>query len=218
MNRQIIDQTEWQAAIDAFRDKEKAHTRLQDQLNAERRRLPWTEIKKPYTFTGPDGNVSLLDLFEGRRQLILYHFMFAESPCDGCSMVVDNMGHLAHIHARDTSLVLVSRAPYPKLAEFKQRMGWQIPWYSSQGSDFNSDFGVTRENGEMFGVSVFIRDGSTLYRSYFTWLRGVEYLGSNWSYLDLTPLGRQELWEDSPEDVEQTPPYQWWQLHDSYSS
>ena len=218
MNRQIIDQTEWQAAIDAFRDKEKAHTRLQDQLNAERRRLPWTEIQKPYTFTGPDGTVSLLDLFEGRRQLILYHFMFAESPCDGCSMVVDNMGHLAHIHARDTSLVLVSRAPYPKLAEFKQRMGWQIPWYSSQGSDFNSDFGVTRENGEMFGVSVFIREGSTLYRSYFTWLRGVEYLGSNWSYLDLTPLGRQELWEDSPEDVEQTPPYQWWQLHDSYSS
>ncbi len=216
--RQIVNATEWKAALEAFRIKEKEHMRGQDALNAERRRLPMTEIDKPYQFEGADGNASLLDLFEGRRQLILYHFMFAETPCVGCSMVVDNMGHIAHLHARDTSLVLVSRAPYPMLAHFKERMGWNIPWYSSHGSDFNIDFGATREKGEMFAVSVFLRDGDKIYRTYFTTLRGVEYLGSNWSYLDLTPLGRQELWEDSPEDVTQTPPYQWWRLHGSYES
>ncbi|WP_346839717.1 DUF899 domain-containing protein [Microbulbifer sp. SAOS-129_SWC] len=215
MNR-IVDTQEWQSALEAFRIKEKEHTRLRDALNAERRRLPITEVSKNYRFTGPEGQVSLLDLFEGRRQLIVYHFMFAESPCTGCSMMVDNMGHIAHIHARDTSLVLVSLAPYAKLAAFKERMGWEFPWYSSAGSDFNRDFDATRENGEMFGVSVFIRDKDTIYRSYHTTLRGAEYLGSNFSYLDLTPMGRQELWEDSPECVHQTPPYQWWHKHDEY--
>jgi predicted dithiol-disulfide oxidoreductase (DUF899 family) len=213
---QIVSEQEWQSALDTFRIKEKEHTRIRDALNAERRRLPMTEISKKYSFTGPGNKVSLLDLFEGRKQLILYHFMFAESPCTGCSMMVDNMGHLAHIHARDTSLVLVSLAPYAKLAAFKERMGWDIPWYSSEGSDFNKDFGATRENGEMFGLSIFIRDNDTIYRSYHTTLRGAEYLGSNFSYLDLTPMGRQELWEDSPEGVPQTPPYQWWRKHDEY--
>jgi predicted dithiol-disulfide oxidoreductase (DUF899 family) len=214
--RQIVNERAWQDALEAFRVKEKEHTRLRDLLNAERRRLPMTEIIKTYTFTGPNGKVSLLDLFDGRKQLIVYHFMFAESPCTGCSMMVDNMGHIAHIHARDTSLVLVSLAPYPKLAAFKERMGWTKPWVSSEGSDFNKNFGATRENGEMFGVSVFIRDGDKIYRTYHTTLRGAEYLGSNFSYLDLTPMGRQELWEDSPEDVPQTPPYQWWRKHDEY--
>lgn len=214
--RKTVSEQEWQSALEAFRVKEKEHTRSRDALNAERRRLPMVEIEKPYVFTGRDGKVSLLDLFEGRKQLIVYHFMFAETPCTGCSMMVDNMGHNAHIEARDTSRVLVSRAPYPKLAAFKERMGWDIPWYSSEGSDFNVDFGVTREDGEKFGVSVFLRDGDKIYRSYFTSLRGAEYLGSNFSYLDLTPLGRQELWEDTPGEVEQTPPYQWWRLHDSY--
>lgn len=215
MNK-IVSEQEWQSALDAFRVKEKEHTRIRDALNAERRRLPMTEISKTYSFTGPNGKVSLLDLFEGRKQLIVYHFMFAESPCTGCSMMVDNMGHIAHIHARNTSLVLVSLAPYSKLAAYKERMGWEIPWYSSEGSDFNRDFGATRDDGEMFGISVFIRDGDTIYRSYHTTLRGVEYLGSNFSYLDLTPMGRQELWEDSPEWVPQTPPYQWWCKHDEY--
>jgi predicted dithiol-disulfide oxidoreductase (DUF899 family) len=213
---QIVDEQEWQSALDTFRIKEKEHTRVRDALNAERRRLPMTEVSKTYRFTGPEGKVGLLDLFEGRKQLIVYHFMFAESPCTGCSMMVDNMGHIAHIHARDTSLVLVSLAPYPKLAAFKERMGWEFPWYSSEGSDFNKDFGATRENGEMYGVSVFIRDNDAVYRSYHTTLRGAEYLGSNFSYLDLTPMGRQELWEDSPEGVPQTPPYQWWRKHDEY--
>ncbi|WP_193165456.1 DUF899 domain-containing protein [Microbulbifer hainanensis] len=215
MNR-IVDTQEWQSALEAFRIKEKEHTRLRDALNAERRRLPMTEVSKNYRFTGPEGQVSLLDLFEGRSQLIVYHFMFAESPCTGCSMMVDNMGHIAHIHARDTSLVLVSLAPYAKLAAFKERMGWAFPWYSSAGSDFNRDFGATRENGEMFGVSVFIRDKDAIYRSYHTTQRGAEYLGSNFSYLDLTPMGRQELWEESPEGVPQTPPYRWWKKHDEY--
>lgn len=212
----IVSDSEWQEAMDAFRVKEKAHTRERDRLNAERRRLPVTEITKPYTFQGPEGEVSVLDLFEGRKQLIVYHFMFAESPCTGCSMMVDNMGHIAHIHARDTSVALVSLAPYPKLVAFKQRMGWTVPWYSSEGSDFNRDFGATRDNGEMFGVSVFIREGNRIYRSYFSTLRGVEYVGTNFSYLDLTPMGRQELWEDSPDWVPQTPPYQWWKKHDEY--
>jgi predicted dithiol-disulfide oxidoreductase (DUF899 family) len=214
--RQIVSEKEWQSALEAFRVKEKEHTRSRDALSAERRRLPMVAIEKPYAFTGPDGELSLLELFEGRRQLIVYHFMFADKPCVGCSMMVDNMGHSAHLHSRDTTRVLVSRAPYPKLAAFKERMGWDFPWFSSADSDFNVDFGATREDGEMFGVSVFLRDGAKIYRSYFTSLRGAEYLGSNFSYLDLTPLGRQELWEDSPEDVDQTPPYQWWNFHDSY--
>lgn len=215
MNR-IVSEAEWQQAIEDFRGKEKAHTRARDTLNAERRRLPMTEVSKPYTFTGPHGKASLLDLFEGRKQLLLYHFMFAESPCTGCSMMVDNMGHQAHVLARDTSRVLVSLAPHAKLEAFKKRMGWTLPWYSSAGSDFNKDFGATRDNGEMFGLSVFIRDGERIYRSYHTTLRGAEYLGSNFSYLDLTPMGRQEEWEDSPEYVPQAPPYQWWRKHDEY--
>lgn len=215
MNK-IVSEQEWQQALEAFRVKEKAHTRARDALNAERRRLPVTEVTKPYIFTGPDGEAGLIDLFDGRRQLLLYHFMFAESPCTGCSMMVDNMGHQAHVEARDTSRVLVSLAPLEKLEAYKKRMGWTMPWYSSAGSDFNKDFGATRENGEMFGLSVFIREGERIYRSYHTTVRGVEYLGSNFSYLDLTPMGRREEWEEAPEDVPQTPPYQWWRKHDEY--
>src|SRR5690606_3488250 len=130
--------------------------------------------------------------FEGRRQLIIHHFMFGpewQQGCAGCSMLVDNMGHAAHLHARDTSRALISRAPLEKLNAFKARMGWSIPWYSSYASDFNYDFGRTVDENERFGISVFIRDGEDIYQSYFTSQRGVEYLGSNWSYLDLTPFG-----------------------------
>ena len=147
-----------------------------------------------------------------------------EVGCDGCSMFVDQVGHLAHLHARDTSFVLVSRAPLPKLEAYERRMGWTIPWYSSFDSDFNVDFGRSPEtpqpdayqDGEMFGLSVFLRDGDAVYRTYFTRLRGVEALGSVWTFLDLTPLGRQETWEDSPEGWPQTPPYGWWRRHDEY--
>lgn len=218
---EIVSEIEWQSALDAFRVKEKEQMGRQDALNAERRRLPMVEITKPYQFSGEEGQVSLLDLFDGRRQLILYHFMFgpdAEVGCTGCSMMVDNMGHPAHLRARDTSMVMVSRAPYEKLAQFKQRMGWIIPWYSSYESEFNYDVGLTTDKGEMFGLSVYLREGEKIYRTYFTWLRGVEYLGSSFTYLDLTPMGRQELWEDSPAGVPQSAPYQWWRLHDNYET
>jgi predicted dithiol-disulfide oxidoreductase (DUF899 family) len=131
-------------------------------------------------------------------------------------MFVDQVGHLAHLHTRDTSFVLVSRAPLAKIEPFKERMGWTIPWFSSSGSDFNVDFGVTTDEGETFGLSVFLRDGDRVFRTYFTSGRGVEALGSVWTFLDLTPLGRQEDWEDSPEEYPQTPPYEWWRLHDEY--
>lgn len=225
---EVVSRDEWQEAREKLLKKEKDLTRQRDRLNAERRRLPMVEIEKNYVFDGPDGEASLLDLFEGRRQLILYHFMFgpsADEGCDGCSMVVDNMGHPAHLNARDITRVLVSRAPLEKIEPFKKRMGWTEPWYSSHGTDFNPDFGVGPEtpqpdayqDGESFGMSVFLRDDpGTVYHTYFTDRRGVEYLGSSFSYLDLTPLGRQESWEDSPEGRPQTQPYTWWRLHDEY--
>jgi predicted dithiol-disulfide oxidoreductase (DUF899 family) len=221
----VVSQAEWEAARDGLLGKEKEATRARDALAAERRRLPMVRIEKDYVFEGPDGEVRLLDLFEGRRQLILYHFMFApgvegwpDAGCDGCSMVVDNIGHLAHLHARDTSLVLVSRAPIENIERYRERMGWTIPWVSSAGTDFNVDFGVTTEEGEIFGLSVFLRDGDDVFRTYFTSGRGVEALGSNWTFLDLTPLGRQEDWEDSPEGYPQTRPYEWWRRHDEYDA
>lgn len=215
----IVSRDEWLMARQELLAKEKEATQARDALNAERRRLPMVKIEKEYAFAGPGGKASLLDLFEGRRQLIIYHFMFDpdwDEGCDGCSMVVDNMGHPAPLHARDTSLALVSRAPLEKIEPFKERMGWTVPWYSSFGSDFNYDFGVTTDAGETFGLSVFLRDGDSIFHTYFTAGRGVEYLGSNWSYLDLTPLGRQEDWEDSPAGWPQTPPYGWMRHHDRY--
>jgi predicted dithiol-disulfide oxidoreductase (DUF899 family) len=219
----VVSPAEWEAARAALLAKEKDATRARDALAAERRRLPMVRIDKHYVFEGPEGKASLLDLFEGRRQLIVYHFMFApdvhgwpSAGCEGCSMVVDQVGHLAHFHARDTSFALVSRAPLANIEPFKKRMGWTIPWYSAAGSDFNDDFGLTTEKGETFGLSVFLRDGDDIYRTYFTNRRAVEALGSVWTFLDLTPLGRQETWEDSPEGYPQTQPYQWWRLHDEY--
>jgi predicted dithiol-disulfide oxidoreductase (DUF899 family) len=223
----VVSPDEWQVAREELLAKEKEATHARDALAAERRRLPRVRIDKDYVFEGPGGNASLLDLFEGRRQLILYHFMFGPNQdvgCDGCSMFVDNVGHLAPLHARDTSLALVSRAPLARIEPYKKRMGWTVPWYSSFGSDFNVDFGVSPESprpteyqdGESFGLSVFFRDGDDVYRTYFTSGRGTEALGSSWTFLDLTPLGRQEDWEDSPEGYPQTPRYEWWRRHDEY--
>jgi predicted dithiol-disulfide oxidoreductase (DUF899 family) len=219
----VVPESEWRAASEQLLAKEKQATRDRDRLAAERRRLPMVRIDKPYTFAGPNGKVSLPDLFEGRRQLILYHFMFApgvdgwpSAGCPGCSMVVDQIGHPAHLHARDTTLALVSRAPLARLLAYRERMGWSLPWYSSAESDFNDDFGLSTPKGETFGLSVFLRDGDEVYRSYFTNARGVEALGPVWTLLDLTPNGRQEEWEDSPEGRPQTQPYQWWRRHDEY--
>jgi predicted dithiol-disulfide oxidoreductase (DUF899 family) len=221
----VVSQAEWQAARDKLLVKEKAATHARDALAAERRRLPMVRIDKEYVFEGPNGKASLLDLFDGRRQLLLYHFMFGPGAsgwptagCPGCSMVVDNMGNpAAHLHARDTSLVLVSIAPLPQIEAYRKRMGWSLPWFSSSGTDFNKDFGVTTDKGEVFGLSAFLRDGDEVFRTYFTNGRGVEPVMSIWNLLDLTPLGRQEEWEDSPEGWPQTPPYEWWRRHDEYA-
>jgi predicted dithiol-disulfide oxidoreductase (DUF899 family) len=223
---QVVSESEWRAELDAVRAKEKRATRERDALAAQRRRLPAVEIEKSYVLEGPNGSATLLDLFEGRRQLLLYHFMYApttegwpEAGCPGCSMFVDQIGHQTHLHARDTSFALVSRAPLERLEAYRRRMGWTIPWYSSAESDFNRDFGMTRDNGsERFGLSVFLRDGDRVLRTYFTASRGVEALGSVWTFLDLTPLGRQEEWEDAPAGTPKGLAYYWWRRHDEYPS
>jgi len=216
---QVVSPKAWLKANSRFLENEKKLTRLHDKLNAERRKLPMVKVEKDYVFDGPNGKVKLLGLFDGRRQLILYHFMFDpkwKEGCPGCSMFTDNVGHLAHIHARDTSFVLVSLAPLSKIIPYQKRMGWTLPWYSSFGTDFNRDFGATTDKGEHHGLSVFLREGENVYRTYYTTNRGVEALGSNWTFLDLTPFGRQENWEKSPKGIPKSQPYVWWRRHDQY--
>ena len=167
--------------------------------------------------TGRTGTASLLDLFDGRRQLIVYRAFFEpgvrgwpEHACIGCSMVADQVAHLAHLNARDTTLAFASRAPQAEIEHLKARMGWDfIPWYTLT-DDFDADFGVD----EWHGTNAFIREGDQVFRTYFIDARGDEAMGSTWSYLDITALGRQEEWEDSPEGYPQTPPYEWWIWHD----
>jgi aspartyl-tRNA(Asn)/glutamyl-tRNA(Gln) amidotransferase subunit A len=193
----VVSEAEWRRAHGALMAKEKAATRARDALAAERRRQPMVRIEKTHVFDTAKGNVSLADLFEGRRQLIVYHFMFGpgahgwpDAGCPGCSMFVDQIGHLAHLNARDVSFALVSIAPLAKIEAYRKRMGWSIPWVSSAASDFNRDFGMTTDQGEKHGLSVFLRDGGgRVYRTYFTTERGVEALGSVWTFLDLAPFG-----------------------------
>jgi predicted dithiol-disulfide oxidoreductase (DUF899 family) len=215
----VVSPQEWEAARQELVVKEKELTRARDALAAERRRMPRVAVEKEYEFEGPDGPVSLLDLFGGRRQLIVYRFFyepgvadFPDGGCRGCSFLADQVAHLAHLNARDTTLAFVSRAPQPDIERWKARMGWeQIPWYTLT-DDFDADFGV----GEWHGTNAFLRDGERIYRTYLVNNRGDEAMGSTWSYLDITALGRQEKWEDSPEGYPQTAPYQWWNLHDEY--
>jgi len=217
----IVSRAEWQVARDRLLEKENAAMQVRDAINAERRRLPMVEIDREYRFQGADGMVSLLDLFDGRHQLIVQHFMFDpawDEGCPGCSSETDNIGHLAHLHARDTSLVLISRAPFAKLAAYRERMGWTVPWFSSFETSFNEDFGATSDDGEIPGVSVFLTDGERVFQTYYTTDRGVEPLSGLTGYLDLTPYGRQEEWEDSPEGWPQTPPFEWLRRHDRYGS
>jgi len=211
---QTVSHEEWQRANDALIAREKEATRARDALAAERRRQPMTEYSPDYEFDGPGGRVRLLDLFERQRQLILYHFWHPPDgdPCSGCSMFTDQVGHLAHMHARDTSFALVSTAPQPKIQAFKERMGWEIPWYTVVGDSFQADRGTT----EYFSLDVYISDGDRVFLTYATRGRGVEALGSVWTFLDLTPLGRQEEWEDTPPGRPQGPKYSWWRLHDEY--
>jgi predicted dithiol-disulfide oxidoreductase (DUF899 family) len=214
----IVSPQEWDAAREELLVKEKELTRARDALAAARRRMPRMAVEKDYVFDGPAGRASLLDLFEGRRQLIVYRYFYEpgvagwpDSGCYGCSMVADQVAHLAHLNARDTTLAFVSRAPQENIARWRAHMGWEIPWYTLT-DDFDADFGVD----EWHGTNVFFREGDRIFRTYFINSRGDETMGSTWSYLDITALGRQEEWEDSPEGYPQTPPYKWWNLHDRY--
>ncbi|MDT5223857.1 MAG: hypothetical protein QOG19_1264 [Mycobacterium sp.] len=214
----IVSAQEWEAAHQQLLVKEKELTRARDALAAERRRMPWLAVDKAYEFEGPDGKVDLLGLFQGRRQLIVYRAFFEpgvhgwpDHACPGCSMVGDQVSHLAHLNARDTTLVFASPAPQADIERLKDRMGWDMPYYTITDS-FDADFGVD----EWHGTNAFIHDGDRVFRTYFINNRGDEALGSVWSYLDMTALGRQEDWEESPEGYPQSAPYEWWAWHDAY--
>lgn len=221
----IVSPEEWEAAHQAFLKKEKEFTHTRDALAAQRRRLPMVRVEKDYIFDGPGGKVSLLDLFDGKRQLLLYHFMFApgvngwpSAACPGCSMFTDNIGQFTPIHlkARGVSMAFVSLAPIENIEAYRKRMGWQHRWVSSAHNSFNTDFGVTTPKGEAHGLSVLLRDDDKIFRTYFTTERGCEAVGNVWGFLDVTPFGRQETWEDSPEGWPQSEPYKWWRRHDEY--
>ena len=214
----IVSRQEWDSAREQMLVKEKEVTRARDALAAERRRMPWVAVEKEYEFDGPDGKASLLDLFDGRRQLVVYRFFYEpgvkglpEHGCPGCSFLADQVAHLAHLNARDTTLVFVSRAPQAEIAQWKKRMGWNIPGSPSPTTS-------TRTSGSRSGMaptpSSVTATRSTAPTSSTT--AGMRHMGSTWSYLDITALGRQEEWEDSPDGYPQTPPYQWWTLHDEY--
>jgi predicted dithiol-disulfide oxidoreductase (DUF899 family) len=212
----IVSPAEWDAARKQFLIREKEFTRERDALAAERRRLPMEEIKKEYVFQGPEGRRTLADLFEGKRQLLVYHFMFDpdhDEGCPACSFVADNFASgLVHLAARDTAFAVISRAPLDKIDRFKKRMGWSFPWLSSSGTDFNYDFHVTLDDdhteynyarvsaqpadrpqkGEREGLSVFLRDSGRLFHTYSTYQRGLDSFLNTYNFLDLTPLGRQE--------------------------
>ncbi len=224
----IASRDEWLTAREKLLQKEKELTRLRDELNTERRNLPMVEIVKPYRLDGPDGPVGLLDLFQGRRQLIIYHFMFHpdwDQGCASCTAGTDELsaGFLDHLHTRDTSYAMVSRAPLAKLESWKSEKGWDVPWYSSFGTEFNTDFGVTIDesvgsgsynyrtrNGyeaagidlfsspqpfDMPGRSCFLRVDDRVFHTYSQYARGLESTGGSYYFLDLTALGRQEEWE-----------------------
>ena len=223
----VVSREEWLAARKELLVKEKELTRARDRVNADRRRLPMVRMDKPYTFEGPDGTVSLLDLFEGRPQLVMHHFMFGpewDQGCASCSSAADGIGRLRQLHVRNTTLVAVSRAPYAKIAAFRERMGWTFPWYSSYDSDFNYDFHATLDDRvapvllyfrteaelaevgtpwtesmrgeELPGISAFLRVGEEIFHTYSTYGRGIEEFHNGYQYLDLTALGRQEAWEE----------------------
>ncbi|MEQ3550376.1 DUF899 domain-containing protein [Pseudonocardia nematodicida] len=242
----VVDEAEWRAARRRLLDEEKELTHRRDAVNAARRDLPMLEITTGYAFTAPDGSRrTLLDLFEGRRQLIVYHFMFDpdwDEGCPSCSYTVDNIGHLSHLHARNTTLALVSRAPVGKLAAYRERMGWDVPWYSSQGSTFNYDMHVTLDPavapveynfrdlddlvrteghawsdwaGEMPGISTYLRDDDRVFLTYVSYARGIDLVVGTNNWLDLTVLGRQENWEQ-PAGRADGPFMHWLRRHDQY--
>jgi predicted dithiol-disulfide oxidoreductase (DUF899 family) len=215
----IVSRSEWETARAELLIREKELMRMKDTVSAARRRLPMVEITDSYSFHTETGTASMVDLFNGRRQLIVQHFMFGPDwaeGCDGCSLMADHIGPLSHLHAKDTSFVLVSRAALAKLLPFRERMGWALPWVSSEGSTFNDDFGATVDGEERQSVSVFLRDGNRVFHAWQTFDRGEEPFMVVFDLLDLTPYGRQEAWEDSPPGWPQHPPYEWMRLADAY--
>jgi predicted dithiol-disulfide oxidoreductase (DUF899 family) len=244
---QIATREQWLTARLELLTAEKELTRRRDEINAARRRLPMVEVTdENYQFDGPDGRVPFGTLFDGRSQLVIYHFMFdpdADEGCSRCSFTVDNVGHLSHLYARDTSFALVSRAPFAKLDRYRRRMGWTVPWYSSYGSDFNYAFHVSFDEaiapleynykdqatleqanpawrgwiGEEQGASAFLRHGDRIFHTYSSYARGNENLNGTWSWLDLTARGRQEDWELEPRRGSD-PFMAWLRRHDEYGS
>ncbi|MEY2398178.1 MAG: hypothetical protein QOJ00_1352 [Actinomycetota bacterium] len=226
----IATRDEWNSARKALLDKEKEFTRQRDALNAERRELPMVEVDKDYVFDGPQGDVRLVDMFDGRRQLLVYHFMFHpewDEGCPSCTAGTDelNAGLIEHLNTRDTSYAMVSRAPLAKLEAWKAKQGWDLPWYSSNGNDFNYDFGVTIDASRGFdtynyrtldeyaamgqesmktseqpydmpGRSSFLHVDGRIFHTYSVYARGLESTGGSYYFLDLTALGRQEEWEE----------------------
>jgi predicted dithiol-disulfide oxidoreductase (DUF899 family) len=219
---QVVSASEWLTARKELLEAEEQAARVLTEVTAKRQKLPAVKVEKEYVFEGPEGKMSLLDLFEGRPQLIIQHFMWDpawEEGCPFCSYQADAVGHLAHLHARNTTYAVVSRAPISKIEPFRQRMGWPFPWYSSLGSDFNYDFHVTLDEnvapieynyrtpqeladigqgwfarpGEKGGVSVFVRDGDTVLHTYSLYGDGADLLNGTDHLLDLTPLGRQDV-------------------------
>jgi predicted dithiol-disulfide oxidoreductase (DUF899 family) len=222
----IVSAPEWEAAREALLVKEKELTRARDDLAAQRRLMPWTPVGQQYVFDGPEGKVGLLDLFGGRRQLIVYRAFvdpgvhgWPEHGCVGCSLMADHIGNLAHLNARDTTLVYVSRGSQADIERIKARMGWKIPWYTMLPDDrgaFDVDFGVDQWHGTNAFIRMSDGDGDHVFRTYFINNRGDETFVNTWSFLDMTALGRQEEWEHSPEGYPQSPPYEWWSWHDEY--
>lgn len=238
---QVVSHDEWLTARKALLVKEKELTRQRDEVNTARRELPMVQIDKPYTFVGPDGEVGLVDLFDGRSQLLIYHFMWLwdeDQGCPSCSFIVDNIGHQSHLHARDTSLAIVCRAPFDKGDAYRRRMGWDLPWFSSYGSDFNYDFHASLDEskgsveynykhvsdlgpdwvgwvGDQPGTSAFLRDGDTVYHTYSSYSRAGDVLIGTYTWLDLTARGRQEGWE-KPAGRGDGPGMGWLKHHDRY--
>jgi predicted dithiol-disulfide oxidoreductase (DUF899 family) len=209
---QVVTREEWLVARTALLEKEKEVTHARDAIVAERRKLPMVKVEKDYRFEGPDGQVSLLEMFEGRTQLIVRHFMFDptwDEGCIGCSMQADSVGELSHMWARNTTFAMVSLAPLAKFEPFKARMGWKMPWYSSFENTFNRDYEVTSDLGESPGVSAFIRDGDEVFHTYSIFDRGGDIFKSFYNYLEITNLGRQE------EGLEH--PWDWWRHKDRYN-
>jgi len=209
----VVGHDEWLAAREELLGKEKEFTRARDELTKQRQALPWEAVEKEYVFAGPNGKETLADLFEGRSQLVVYHFMFGpedDAGCKSCSFWADNFNpNVIHLNARDVSFAAVSRAPIEALEAYRQRMGWDFRWVSSGGTDFNFDYGVSfapdQQDQKIYnygslapniadreGMSVFAKDDGAIFHTYSAYARGIDLLNTAYNYLDLVPKGRDE--------------------------